>query len=200
MEGLSGYCSAFFSTFMLVILMRDHGWARDKAVHLFVVNGVVYVSVLLGAGWVLSKVNRSILDGAIYCATALAMVGLGLAGRPAFFVLWTAVFSLGLGFNNLINVTNISTSNCDRGHVSGVATLMQMSGGCLGAFAGGLLSWVLSVQLLFVAFSAPWLLALILRPRRQGTGTIIDASVGAANEDALGLPKAVPCCEGTTPR
>jgi len=180
--------------------MRDHGWARDKAVHLFVVNGVVYVSVLLGAGWVLSKVNRSILDGAIYCATALAMVGLGLAGRPAFFVLWTAVFSLGLGFNNLINVTNISTSNCDRGHVSGVATLMQMSGGCLGAFAGGLLSWVLSVQLLFVAFSAPWLLALILRPRRQGTGTIIDPSVGAANEDALGLPKAVPCCEGTTPR
>ena len=55
MEGLSGYCSAFFSTFMLVILMRDHGWARDRAVHLFVLNGVVYVSVLLGAGWVLSK-------------------------------------------------------------------------------------------------------------------------------------------------
>jgi MFS family permease len=177
MEGLSGYCSAFFSTFMLVILMRDHGWARDRAVHLFVLNGVVYVSVLLGAGWVLSKVDRGILDRVIYGATAVAMVGLGLADRPLFFGLWTAVFSLGLGFNNLINVTNISSSGCDRGHVSGAATLMQMSGGCLGAFVGGLLSWVLKVQLLFVLFSLPWLAALVVRPRYRLDSTVNEESI-----------------------
>ena len=153
MEGLSVYCAAFFSTFMLVILMRDHGWARDSAVHLFVLNGVVYVCVLLGAGWGLSKVDGAILDRAIYGSAALAMIGLGVAVRPMSFVVWTAVLSLGLGFNNLINVTNISSSGCDHGHVSGVATLMQMSGGCLGALVGGLLSWVFKVQLLFVLFS-----------------------------------------------
>lgn len=181
MEGLSGYCSAFFGTFMLVILMRDHGWARDSAVHLFVLNGVVYVSVLLGAGWVLSKVERGILDRVIYGGTALAMVGLGLAERPLFFVLWTAMFSLGLGFNNLINVTSISSSGCDRGHVSGVATLMQMSGGCLGAFVGGLLSWVFNVQLLFVLFATPWLLALASRRKSYLAGTANERSIGVGS-------------------
>ncbi len=191
MEGVSGYCSAFFSTFMLVILIRGHGWARDRAVHLLVLNGVVYVFVLLGAGWVLARTDRSrgIIERVVYGGTAVAMVGLGLAGRPVFFVLWTALFSLGLGFNNLVNVTIISSSGCDRGHVSGVATLTQMSGGCLGALVGGLLSRVLDVQLLFVLFAAPWLLA--LRGRRKRAPARESAFVAGARSSKSEVTRAV---------
>jgi ACDE family multidrug resistance protein len=163
MEGLSGYCSSFFSTFMLVILIRDHGWSRERAIHILLLNGTAYVTVLLAAGWVLAKVERRILDRIVYSAAVVAMVGLGLAGRPAAFVVWTALFSLSLGFNNLINITSVSASNCDRGHISGVTTLTQMFGGCLGSALGGALSCVVKLQLLFVVFALPWVAASVIR-------------------------------------
>jgi MFS transporter, ACDE family, multidrug resistance protein len=167
MEGLSGYCASFFGTFMLVILIRDHGWARERAIHILLLNGCVYVSVLLGAGWVLTKVTRAVLDRLVYGAAVVAMVGLGLADRPAFFVVWTGLFSLALGFNNLINIAAVASSRCDRGHVSGVTTLMQMFGGCLGSFLGGVLSCLFHLQHLFVLFSLPWLAAVLIRTRRR---------------------------------
>jgi predicted MFS family arabinose efflux permease len=169
MEGLSGYCSSFFSTFMLVILIRDHGWSRDHAIHILLLNGTTYVTVLLAAGWVLGKVERRVLDRVVYAAAVVAMVGLGLAGRPAAFVAWTALFSLSLGFNNLINITSVSASNCDRGHISGVTTLTQMFGGCLGSALGGALSCVVKLQLLFVVFALPWVAALAIRQPERST-------------------------------
>jgi predicted MFS family arabinose efflux permease len=167
MEGLSGYCASFFGTFMLVILIRDHGWARERAIQILLLNGVAYVSVLLAAGWVLARVARTVLDRLVYGTAVVAMVGLGLATRPAFFVAWTALFSVALGFNNLINITAVSSSRCDRGHVSGVTTLMQMFGGCLGSFLGGVLGCVFDLQHLFVLFALPWLAAFLIRTRRN---------------------------------
>jgi predicted MFS family arabinose efflux permease len=164
MEGLSGFSAALFSTFMLVVLMRDHAWPRERAVAVLVLYGTTSVAVLLFAGWVLAKVKRDRLDRVVYGALALALGGLGLSQRPFVIVLWTAVFALGIGFNNLVNITAISESRCDRGHVSGVSTLMQMSGGCLGAFLGGLLARWFSLQFVFVLFAAPWVLAFLRRP------------------------------------
>jgi predicted MFS family arabinose efflux permease len=148
---------------MLVILIRDHGWSRERAIHILLLNGTAYVTVLLAAGWVLAKVERRILDRIVYSAAVVAMVGLGLAERPAAFVVWTALFSLSLGFNNLINITSVSASNCDRGHISGVTTLTQMFGGCLGSALGGALSCVVKLQLLFVVFALPWVAASVIR-------------------------------------
>jgi len=51
--------------------------------------------------------------------------------------------------------------------VSGVTTLMQMFGGCLGSFLGGVLSCVFNLQHLFVLFALPWLAAILIRARRQ---------------------------------
>jgi len=175
MEGLIGYCAAFFSTFMLVILMRDHGWPRQRAVQVLVLYGCTSVAVLLGAGWVLTRVRRNLLDRTIYGLAALSMLGLGLSQRPLFLVVWTALFSVSVGLNNLLNVVAISESTCDRGHVSGVATLMQMSGGCLGALLGGLFSRWFNLQFLFVLFATPWVLALVsygglVRSRSQAPG------------------------------
>jgi predicted MFS family arabinose efflux permease len=167
LEGLSGCCTSFFGTFMLVILVRDHGWARDRAVSLLVVYGSVYVAVLLGAGWLLARTDGARLDRFVYGGIAAALVGLGLAGGAASLFAWTAVFSLGLGFNNLINVTTISASRCDRGHVSGLSTLTQMLGGCLGTFLGGLLSALAGLQPLFLLFALPWLAVLVLEPARM---------------------------------
>lgn len=175
MEGLSGFCASFFSTFILVILIRDHGWARDRAIRILLLNGTVYVFVLLAAGGIVGKVDRHVLDRLVYAVAAAAMVGLGLAGQPTAFFLWAALFSLALGFNNLINITAVSSSNCDRGHISGVTTLTQMFGGCLGSALGGALSCLLSLQLLFVVFALPWIAALAIRP--------------AERSDALALPE-----------
>lgn len=190
MEGLSGFTSSFFGTFMLVVLMRDHGWSGSEAIHLLALQGTVYVSVLLGAAWFLSRIDRAFLDRGMCAGAAVALVGLGLSDRPEALLFWTALFALSLGFNNLLNVTTISASSCDRGHVSGVMNLAQMSGGCLGASVGGALATAFGLQHTFVLYAVPWFAALVLRPQEAPRAGEDDAGapggplVAAAVEDA----------------
>jgi len=159
-EGFGNSVAGFFGTFILVITLREQQWHSDLAITLLVLYGLTYVSVLLGAGRLLVSTDPAklyrISHGILIPGTLL----LALSSHPIFFFAGALLNAIGLGLNNLVNMSTIARSNANKSHVSGLLTLSQMLGGTCGAVVGGWIGSVIGLQMVFIVLSLPWLIRL----------------------------------------
>lgn len=167
-EGLGGSLFAFYSTFMLVIAIKDLAWSQSEGVALLITSGAAYVTVLLGPGHKLRLLGEEqayrLSHGLLVCGALL----LALSSWQPLLFLGALLLGTGIGGNHLVNVTRVAMTPVNKSHVSGLMTLCQMGGSTTGAIAGGWLGAWLGLQPVFLILALPWLirvLATALGPR-----------------------------------
>jgi len=160
-EGLGGSLFAFYSTFMLVIAIKELHWSQSEGVALLITSGAAYVSVLLGLGQPLRRLGEArayrlshslLFGGALLLACS--------AWQPLLF-LGALALGTGIGGNHLVNVTRVALSPVNKSHVSGLMTLCQMAGSSTGAIVGGWLGAWLGLQPVFLVLALPWLIRVL---------------------------------------
>ena len=156
-DGLGGLVRGFFGTFIIIIAVRQFHLSPQDGIGVMVVEGSVYVGVLLLLGALLSRLSEhqaytlshsSVVVGLLFLALSKDMFGLCIG----------AVFqAFGQAINHLVNVSRLARSGKNMGHVSGLLTMVGMGGGFAGATLGGFLSKGFLLQDIFLIWIPIWL-------------------------------------------
>ncbi len=166
--------TAYTTTFIIVIALNSFGLSTGEASALVTGWGAAFIVTLFFGGLLSQRIGErsSVMLG--IAVVALALVGLGLASRPAW--LWPGVLLQGLGAA-LIQSVNLSRlaragSRMGQGRVSGLNLLIAPLGGLLGSSVGGLLGQQLGLQAGFFCFLPGylWLAAWQWRRSRSPNG------------------------------
>lgn len=132
---------AYFSVFIVLLAMRQHGMGLQQAAALVTLQGALFVATLfvggsLTAHWPADRRYR--LSLLLLLAQALL-----LAFAPAPWALWlgAATLGLGLGLQQLSSVNRYAQlmRELGRGQLGGLSSMAAPAGGLSGAVLGGLL-------------------------------------------------------------
>lgn len=161
-EAFGSCIAAFFGAFVLVIVLREYQWHSSEGVLLLVTYGCVYVSLLLAGGKLLINYSNERLYAISHAALVAGGLLLAFASSPSLFFIGAICNGIGLGLNNLINMSRVANLELNKSHASGMLTMGQMLGGTSGAILGGMLGDVIGLQNVFVVLVLPWIILLLL--------------------------------------
>ncbi|WP_323815401.1 MFS transporter [Cellvibrio sp. NN19] len=168
-EAFGSCIGAFFGAFLLVIVLREYQWQSSDGVLLLVSYGCVYVSLLLGGGNLLVNYSSERLYYISHAALVAGGLLLAFAASPELFFIGVICNGIGLGLNNLINMSRIANLNLNKSHASGILTMGQMLGGTSGAVLGGMLGDVIGLQNVFIVLILPWIFLLLTSKQNSST-------------------------------
>lgn len=156
-DGLAGIVRGFFGTFVVVVAVRVFHWSEPEAVMVMVVEGAMYVAVLLLIGPLALRLGEGRVFDLGHVCLLLGLAVLGLTRNGSWLFVGALLHALGQGFNQLVNIARIARVPGDKGHVSGLQTMVGMGGSFLGAAVGGLLSRGFALQDVFLLWIPVWL-------------------------------------------
>jgi MFS family permease len=142
---------AFFSSFIILIAVRDLHMTEPAAVSVRFFEGAISVCTLFFVGPLLRKMALDTLS--LYRFSLVLIVAgliiLGLAGAYWPLVVGTTVLGVGLGITNIVNVQQLSVLDLNKSKMASLQLLSSMSGNCIGGVAGGSLTTLLGLHGLF---------------------------------------------------
>lgn len=167
---------AYFSVFIVLFAMRQHGFSLPAAAGLVTLQGALFVATLfaggaLTAGW--HEERRYLLALSLLLAHAVV---LALAPSAAWLWAGAALLGLGLGLQQLSSVNRYGQlmRELGRGHGGGLSSMAGPAGGLSGAVLGGLLSQHLGLaagfRLLLLLYLGLWGLQWLQWRRCQAAG------------------------------
>lgn len=156
-DGMAGMVRGFFGTFVIVIAVRVLGWTEARGVLVMVLEGSIYVAVLLVIGPLAFRLGQDRLYDLGHTTLIAGLLVLGLTPNGVGLLIGAVLHALGQGFNHILNIARISELEGDKGHVSGLQTMVGMGGGFAGAAVGGLLSQGVALQHVFLLWIPLWL-------------------------------------------
>lgn len=158
MEFVNSATTQVFTTFILVLALTVAHLSQPLAVTLITVQGATTVFASFGLGHVLNLISPSKVQ---WLSVALAVAGLALLGTAfdyPMLVLGTILLGAGSALIGLSRTLRLSRLPGDKSKISGVYNLSNMGGSFVGAIGGGVLSELLGLQGLFLA----WIPVLLL--------------------------------------
>jgi ACDE family multidrug resistance protein len=168
-EVLASFTASSVGVFSILLAIQVLHWPREHAVWLMAVQGLSFVTVLLGLGnAVLGSRYRDRYYGAAHGAIMAALLLLGLVPSPAGYLCASVLLGLGLGVNALVNTNRIAHAPVDKARVSAHLTLFGMAAGSLGALAAGRLGDIIGLRHVFLLWLLPWLAAWLFHHARAG--------------------------------
>jgi hypothetical protein len=171
-EVLASFTASSVGVFSILLAIQVLHWPKEHAVWLMAVQGLSFVTVLLGLGnAVLGSRHRERYYGAAHLAIMGALLLLGLLPFTASYLAASVLLGLGLGVNALVNTNRIAHAPVDKARVSAHLTLFGMAAGTLGALAAGRLGDLIGLRQVFLLWLLPWLAAWLFYHLRQGETT-----------------------------
>jgi predicted MFS family arabinose efflux permease len=159
-EVLASFTASSVGVFSILLAIQVLHWPKQHAVWLMAVQGLSFVTVLLGLGnAVLGSPHRERYYGAAHLAIMAALLLLGLLPFTASYLAASVLLGLGLGVNALVNTNRIAHAPVDKARVSAHLTLFGMAAGTLGALAAGRLGDLVGLRQVFLLWLLPWLAA-----------------------------------------
>ena len=157
-EFASGATGSLFATFILLAAMALPGLtAADGVTVLLVDGGVTMACLFLGANLIRRLGRRpAYAAGLVLAVISLAIAG--MAGGLAGLILGGILLSVASALVHLVNMIVLSRIPGEKSKASGVYQLSQMIGSATGALLGGVMSTVMPVQTVFLA----WIPLLVL--------------------------------------
>ncbi|SFR88054.1 MFS transporter [Sphingomonas jatrophae] len=169
-EHVSSATVALFSTFILVLAIRERGLTREAAVSLIAVQGATTVASLFLLNRLYMRLSRR--AGYLWSLVAgvVAMLCFGLGRSYAPLAAGAVLLSLASASIHFQNMTQLSRSPANKSKVSGLFNLAGMSGNMVGSLGGGILSALASLHVVYLAWIASLFAAaglILWRARRQ---------------------------------
>ncbi|CAD5107381.1 MFS transporter [Zestomonas carbonaria] len=174
-EMLSGATNALFGTFIILLAMDVARLSQGQAVSLVMIQGLASVIGLFGFGYLVERSGRRF---AYIAGLGAALAGLALLGSTHdYWLLATGgvLISAAAALAHLVNMAQLGEHSVDKSKVSGLFNLAGMLGGFSGALLGGLISLVVGLDNLFLAWIPLVLLAALfcwLRKLRRAQSVV----------------------------
>lgn len=151
-EMLSGATGALFGTFIILLAMEVAGLSQSQAVSLVMVQGLAAVLGLFGLGYLVERTGRRIAYVAGLSAAVLGLLLLGRAHDYALLAIGGVLLSTAASLVHLVNMAQLGEHAADKSKISGLFNLAGMLGSFSGALLGGVISQLVGLSNLFLAW------------------------------------------------
>lgn len=151
-EFVNSSTSALFSSFIIVLAVKELGWHPQQAVALVTVQGLSLIAALFLLGPMLQRLPISVpYFASVACASA-AMLLLGSGRSMPVLMLGSVMLAIGAALIHLVNMLRLAGSALPKSKISGLLNLAGQGGSLVGSVAGGLLSVAIGLQHVFLAW------------------------------------------------
>lgn len=169
LEGLGMATIGIFSTFIVVVALRNLGLSPQAAALLLTLEGAGYAAVLFFGGKLL-RLSRPTLIVSSFSGIGAAFTVFGVASGFTALAAGSILLGLALGAQGLLNMYSLSNVRAGKGSVVGFFGLAMGSFGAMGPLVGGFIGKVWGVGSIFwsvlVMYSVLTLVAAIGAVRR----------------------------------
>jgi predicted MFS family arabinose efflux permease len=157
-EFLSAATAALFSTFIILLAIALPPLTEQDGIHILVIQGIAAVALLFVGGTVASRLSRNALYGLGLGLAVAALIAFGFARGMAALAVGAVSLSAATALVHLVNVRMLANIAGAKSKVAGLYNLASMTGSSAGAIGGGLISKLVPLQWVFLAW-LPVLLA-----------------------------------------
>jgi MFS family permease len=173
-EHVSSATTALFSTFILVLAIKELGMTRETAVSLIAFQGCTTIASLFLLNRIYVRFSRH--GGYLWSLAAgvASLLCLGFAQGYIALAAGAVLLSLGSASIHFQNMTQLSRSTANKSKVSGLFNLAGMSGSVVGALGGGLLSAVVPLRNVYLLWIGALIAAALLLCWRNRGGLVDD--------------------------
>lgn len=170
-EFVNSSATSLFSSFIIVLAVQDLGWSTERAVLLITVQGLTLIAALFLLGPVLQRWGLAAAYTASFIFASLAMALLGMGVTLPVLMAGAVSLALGAALIHMVNVTRLAASDLPKSKISSLLNFAGQAGSIVGSVGGGLLSAVVGLHDVFLAWLpliAAAAVTSIWRARRHG--------------------------------
>lgn len=149
-EFLGAATTGLFATFIIVLAAGLPGLTRQAGISVLLFQGVTSVAMLFLGGVVVERLSRARAYAAGLALAAASLLAFGLAGGFAALAAGAVLLSAGAAIVHLVNMRMLAALPGGKSKIAGLYNLASMTGATFGALAGGALSRVVPLQLVFL--------------------------------------------------
>jgi len=150
-ESINGALFITFSTFIIVLVIKDLGLSPGVAAILIALKGGATICVVFLCGQLLRK-NNTILYLFSFIVTILALLVLGMSSDTLQLAIASVVLGLSSGLITLITFTQVGNIEGEKGKIAGIFSFGFAMGSILGPTLGGMIGDYFSIQAIFLSF------------------------------------------------
>ncbi|MCZ7406001.1 MAG: MFS transporter [Candidatus Methanoperedens sp.] len=150
-ESINGAFFITFSTFIVVLVIKDLSLSPDVAAMLIALKGGATICVVFFCGQLLRK-NNANLYLVSFIVTILSLLVLGMSRDILQLGIASVVLGLSSGLITLITFTQLANIDGEKGKIAGIFSFGFAMGSILGPTLGGIIGDVYGVQTIFLSF------------------------------------------------
>jgi MFS family permease len=151
-EFMSSSVTSLFSSFIIVLAVRDLGWPASRAILLITAQGLTLITALFLLGSLLQRVKIGIAYMLSIGFGSVALLAIGFGRTLPVLMVGAVALAIGAALIHLINVVRVAHSDRPKSQVSSLLNLASQSGSLLGSVGGGLLSALIGLHHIFLAW------------------------------------------------
>lgn len=150
-ESINGALFITFSTFIIVLVIKDLSLSPGVAAMLIALKGGATICVVFFGGQLFRKNNNSLYLFS-FIVTILALLVLGISRDILQISIASVVLGLSSGLITLITFTQVGNIEGEKGKIAGIFSFGFALGSILGPTLGGMIGDIFSVQMIFLSF------------------------------------------------
>jgi len=150
-ESINGALFITFSTFIIVLVIKDLGLSPGVAAMLIALKGGATICVVFLCGQLLHK-NNTNLYLLSFIVTILALLVLGMSRDILQLSIASVVIGMSSGLITLITFTQVGNIEGEKGKIAGIFSFGFAMGSILGPTLGGIIGDFFSIQAIFLSF------------------------------------------------
>ncbi len=150
-ESINGAFFIAFSTFIIVLVIKDLSLSPDVAAMLIALKGGATICVVFFCGQLLRKNNTNLYLFS-FIVTIFALLVLGMSRDILHLAIASVVLGIGSGLITLITFTQIGNIEGEKGKIAGIFSFGFGMGSILGPTLGGIIGDIFSIQAIFLSF------------------------------------------------
>ncbi len=154
-ESINGAFFVTFTTFIIVLVIKDLGLSPGVAAMLIALKGGATICVVFLCGQLLRKNNTNLYLFS-FIVTILALLVLGISGNTLHLAIASVVIGMSSGLITLITFTQVGNIDGEKGKIAGIFSFGHGMGSIIGPTFGGIIGDIISVQAIFLAFMVPF--------------------------------------------
>ena len=151
-EFVNSSATSLFSSFILVLAVKQLAWPITQGVALITTQGVTLISALLLLGPVLHRIRIGYAYAASVALASAALLLVGLGNSLPVLMLGAVCLALGSATIHLVNMNRLADSALPKSKISSLLNLAGQCGSLAGSVGGGLLSVAIGVHHIFLAW------------------------------------------------
>jgi MFS family permease len=150
-ESINGAFFITFSTFIIVLVIKDLSLSPDVAAMLIALKGGATICVVFFCGQLLRKNNTNLYLFS-FIVTILALLVLGMSRDILQLAIASVVLGISSGLITLITFTQIGNIDGEKGKIAGIFSFGFGMGSIIGPTVGGIIGDAYGVQTIFLFF------------------------------------------------